>query len=61
MDPERWLINLISLAVTAAWLVALGASIITSEYTPLEVTTPVMLILAGYAFGIKITKNGSSR
>jgi hypothetical protein len=58
MGPERWLVNLVSIVVIGAWVASVAAGLITSDYTALGVTTPVMLILAGYAFGIKITKNG---
>lgn len=58
MGPERWLVNFVSLAVTVAWLAALAASVISGDYTALEVVTPVMLTLAGFTFGIKITRGG---
>lgn len=46
----------VSFAVLLVWIAAAVYSFISQVYTPLEVTTPVMLLLAGYVFGIQITR-----
>ena len=42
--------------VSIGWLFSFAIGAIQKNWEPLTVTTPVMLILAGYAFGIKITR-----
>ena len=53
------LTTVIALAVCAVWSVAAVTSLVTQEYTPLTVITPVMLIVAGFLFGLKINRNGN--
>lgn len=45
-----------ALVVSAGWLTSLVVGAAQHDWTPLTITTPVMLLLAGYAFGIKITR-----
>lgn len=46
------------IAVMIVWAFSAIGGFFTGDWTPLTITTPVMLILAGYAFGIKITRGG---
>lgn len=53
----------VALVTMAAWLVSLCYAVLENSFVPLTVTTPVMLLLAGYAFGstiIKTAKVGGS-
>ena len=52
------LVVIIALAVTSAWLIVALATIVTKEYTALTIMTPVMLIVAGFLFGRRESKNG---
>lgn len=47
----------VAFAVLLVWIASAGYSFVSGVYTPLEVTTPVMLLLAGYVFGIQITRS----
>jgi hypothetical protein len=47
----------VAAVVLAAWSASLAAGIITQAYTALTVTTPVMLVLAGYVFGVGIVRS----
>jgi len=53
------LTTVIALAVCAVWSIVAVTSLITQEYTPLTVVTPVMLIVSGFLFGLKINRNGN--
>lgn len=58
-DPERSLLIIpVAACVMLGWLVSLGYAVAKGDFTPLSVTTPVMLLLAGYAFGVSITRKG---
>lgn len=60
-DKRSLLVVPTALAVMLGWLVALGDAVLTNQFEPLTVVTPVMLLLAGYAFGVKITRGGDDR
>jgi hypothetical protein len=49
-----WVTALVSLCISGVWTASLLIGFLQQNYTPLTVTTPVMLVLAGYAFGVKI-------
>lgn len=61
MAPS-WVSNLVAVVVVIVWTASLFVGFLQENYTPLTVTTPVMLVLTGYAFGLKIinreVKNG---
>lgn len=38
-------------AILLAWLVSLGDGIVTADYHAFDVSTPVMVIYAGFLFG----------
>lgn len=54
--PRDLLVVPIALAVTAAWLGALVIGMFQGSFIALEVTTPVMLVVAGYVFGVQIVR-----
>ena len=37
--------------ILAAWVFSLVSGTVTGDYTAMDLTTPVMLIFAGYLFG----------
>jgi uncharacterized membrane protein YedE/YeeE len=37
--------------VMVAWMVVLGAGLLTKDYTALTILTPVLLMVAGFLFG----------
>lgn len=43
-------------AILAAWLISLGDGIITEDYHAFDVSTPVMVIYAGFLFGDTIMR-----
>jgi uncharacterized membrane protein YjjP (DUF1212 family) len=49
----------VAVAVILGWLAALGQAVLTQQYTALTVTTPLMLLLAGFAFGTSIVRSAS--
>lgn len=52
----------VAMTVLVAWLASLGIGAVQQSWVPLEVTTPVMLLLAGYVFGVSITRpNGGDK
>lgn len=53
---SQTLVAFVALAVCIGWLGSLAIGSLEHNWTPLTITTPVMLVLAGYAFGIRITK-----
>lgn len=58
-DPDRQrLILPLSMVVMFGWLLSLGYAVYSGHFEALTVTTPVMLILAGYVFGVSITRKG---
>lgn len=52
----------VSAVVLAGWAASLVAGLITSSFTALTITTPLMLMLAGYVFGVNlVSRNGNGR
>lgn len=47
----------IAIVVSIGWLSSLASGILSQNYVPFEVTTPVMILLAGYVFGVQIVKS----
>jgi hypothetical protein len=43
-------------AVLVVWIAAAAYSFISGQYAPLTITTPALLMLAGYVFGVGIAK-----
>ena len=50
----------IGLAVCLVWLIISLATLVTKDYTPLSIVTPVMLIVVAALYTKKINGNGSS-
>jgi hypothetical protein len=48
----------VTITILVVWVSAAGFSFIAQQYVPLEVATPVMLVMTGYVFGIQISRNG---
>lgn len=49
----------VAVTVLLGWSASLCAGLITQSYTALTVTTPLMLMLAGYVFGVNIVRKGN--
>ncbi len=46
----------VAAVVMLGWLGSLVIGAISNNFVPLTITTPVMLLLAGYVFGVRIVK-----
>lgn len=59
-DRRDKLIYPVAGVVLLGWAASLAAGIITGSYVPLTVTSPIMVMLAGYVFGVSLVrgKNG---
>lgn len=55
--PKDRLIYPLAAVVAAGWSASLIAGFVTRTYIALEVTTPVMLIVTGYVFGVSIVRS----
>lgn len=53
-NAPTWVTAAVAVTVAAAWFAALLIGAFEEDWTALTITTPVMLLLAGYAFGVKI-------
>jgi hypothetical protein len=53
------LTTVLALIISSVWAIVAIASLLIKEYTALTVVTPVMLIVSGFLFGVKATKNGN--
>jgi hypothetical protein len=51
------LTTIIALAVSFVWTAVALASLFLKDYTALGIVTPVMLIVAGFLFGLKVTRD----
>ena len=58
MDREQ-LITVLALLISLVWAIVALASLVIHEYTALTAVTPVMLVVSGFLFGLKVTKNGN--
>jgi len=56
-SPRDRLILPLASIVAGAWAGSLVAGFVEHSYVALEVTTPVMLIVTGYVFGVSIVRN----
>jgi hypothetical protein len=55
-DP---LTTALALIISVVWATIALASIVIREYAALTIVTPVMLVVAGFLFGLKVTRNGN--
>ena len=51
----------LALVVAVGWLVALASGVVSQNYAPFEISTPVMILLAGYVFGVQIVRNTGAK
>ena len=58
-DKREKLLMPVAAFVLLGWAAALVVGLMTGAYTALTVTTPLMLMLAGYVFGVNIVRKGS--
>lgn len=49
----------VAAAVLAGWVASLVMAVGFSQYTSLSITTPLMVMLAGYVFGVTIVRRGT--
>lgn len=57
---DKWrerLLPFVAILVLIGWSASLTVALLTGEYAPLTAVTPLMLLLAGYAFGASIVKS----
>lgn len=50
---QQILVVPVATAVLLVWMAAAVYSFLSDQYAPLTITTPVMLVLAGYVFGFR--------
>lgn len=55
-DKRELLILPVAAVVLIGWFGSLVVGLLTASYTALTVTTPLMLMLAGYVFGVNIVR-----
>ena len=64
MTARERLATFIAILVASVWAMIALASLLTREYAPLSIATPVMLLTTGYAFGLKpeivLRRNGKN-
>lgn len=58
-DKRDLLILPVAAIVLVGWAASLAVGLLTGSYTGLTLTTPLMLGLAGYVFGVNIVRKGS--
>jgi hypothetical protein len=58
-DKRDFLIIPVAFVVLIAWLSSLVDALLTQSYTALTFTTPLMLALAGFVFGVQIIKKAN--
>ena len=51
--------TVLALTISFVWATVAIASLFIHEYTALTIVTPVMLVVSGFLFGLKVTKNGN--
>lgn len=58
--PRDKLIIPLAIVVAIGWLGSLASGVLSQNYTPFEIATPVMILLAGYVFGVQIVRSSSN-
>ena len=56
-SPRDMLIIPLAIVVAIGWLGSLASGVLSQNYTSFEIATPVMILLAGYTFGVQIVRN----
>lgn len=59
-DKRDLLIMPVAFFVLLGWAASLVVGLITASFTALTVTTPLMLMLAGYVFGASLVRRNSN-
>lgn len=57
-DPRSKLAYPVGAIITVVWAASALAGFISGSFTGLEVVSPVMMVFAGYLFGINIVRTG---
>ncbi len=60
-DRRERLIYPVAAIVLLGWFGSLVDAVITQSYAPLTYTTPLMLALAGYVFGVQIVRKTNGK
>lgn len=55
-QPKWNLPTAFAVGIGAVWIIATLVSLVTGDYTALGIVTPVMLLAAGFVFGLKATR-----
>lgn len=55
-SPKDKLVVPFSLSILGVWIATAVYGIFSGQYAPLTVTTPVMLLAAGYVFGVNLVR-----
>ncbi len=55
------LIYPVAVVVLLSWFASLVDGVLVQRYTPLVYTTPLMLALAGYVFGVQIVRKTNGK
>lgn len=50
----------LGIVVGVGWAASLVMGLITNSFVGLEITTPVMLLLSGYVFGVQIVRSAKN-
>lgn len=59
-DKRDLLVLPVALAVLIGWFVTLVQGVLTGSFVGLTITTPLMLALAGYVFGVSVVRRKDS-
>lgn len=59
--PRDILILPLAALVALGWSASLVAAMLTQDFIPLEATSPAMLLVLGYTFGVQIVKGSVTR
>lgn len=58
-NTRALLILPVAAVVLVGWAASLVVALFTNSFTALTITTPLMLMLAGYVFGVNIVRKGN--
>lgn len=61
MAAPPWVTALAAISVVVVWCAAMVVGALTGDWTALTVTTPVMLLFGGFAFGVQIIRRQEPR
>lgn len=55
-QAQPWITATAGVAVVVVWASSLVVGAIENDWTPLTITTPVMLLFGSYAFGVSVIR-----